>query len=296
MKTIIRSIGSFFIPLLFSLSLQAVEQKIIFLISPPRSLSVAFLRMMDQRGDFAILHEPGIPAFNVIYNPMFASTAYRSNALFTFREVHDQIAQTAENSPVFVKEMGFAACEYLPQMSDLLSNPEAYFVFLVRNPHHSLISHYNKYPVLHAFLHKVLSYKELYYLYREIQSRSVNPPMILLTEDLYTDPRKTVQCFCDAVKIPFKEESLYWDDLGDQFSAQNEWKDVKHKDKVQHWHREAIRSTGFGLPTTTYAVDHENRPTFEEIKNLEHRTAYQRIYDENMPYYRLLVEANRLNN
>ncbi len=278
--------------LALSFALQAAEQKIVFLISPPRSLSVTFLRMMGQRGDFAIFHEPGIAAFNFIYDPIFANTTFRSEALHTFQEVHDLILQTAENRQVFVKEMGFAAHEYLPQMSDVLSKPEAYFVFLIRNPHHSLISHYKKHPEVYDALHKVLSYKELYSIYREIQSKSTNPPLILLTVELYARPRETVQYFCDAVKIPFKEESLHWEDLGDQFSGLDEWKETKYQAMTQHWHKDAIRSTGFGMPMTAYAVDEEKRPTFEEIKNLEHREVYQRIYDENMPYYRLLVEAS----
>lgn len=49
------------------------QHKLIISISQPCSLSVPFLRMMRQRGDFLIVHEPGIYAWILSINPKFVN-------------------------------------------------------------------------------------------------------------------------------------------------------------------------------------------------------------------------------
>ena len=267
----------------------ASEPKIIYLLSTPRCLSVAFLRMMEQRGDFTILLEPGIAPFAWIHVPEFATTHYRPDTFHTFQQVEDQILQAVKQNHVFVKEIGFAASEYLPPMLNLLNEHETHFVFLVRNPHHSIISYYRKFPVQDPAILTILSYKDLYVLFQKIKNSSSHPPQILLSEDLQTHPKETTQRFCNAAGIPFDEKSLQWNDLGEGFSGQEEWKETKFLEETQHWHKEAIRSTGFNAQVTSYAVDENNQPTFEEIENLEHRKFYQKIYEESLPYYKLFL-------
>lgn len=52
--------------------------KIIYLISPPRSLSTLFLRMMHNRGDFLVMNEPAQYASVKNVHPQFAQTHHIS--------------------------------------------------------------------------------------------------------------------------------------------------------------------------------------------------------------------------
>ena len=43
----------------------------------------------------------------------------------------------------------------------------------------------------------------------------------------------------------------------------------------------------------SYDVDKDGKPTFDEIKNLEHKELCIKAYEENIVYYRMLI-GNRL--
>jgi len=65
------------------------------MISPPRSLSVDFLRMMEARGDFAVFQEPSQKAYDLLYYPELAQKWFINNTPNTFSEVktlQDQMA------------------------------------------------------------------------------------------------------------------------------------------------------------------------------------------------------------
>ena len=140
--------------LLFPLFIVTMEcrngsNKIIYLISPPRSSSVAFLRMMQARNDFIIMHEPTILAHHFFnhtkeFESGIITEWYNENAPKTFEEVKKQILENACIGQVFVKEMGFAAKDFLVENKDFASAQNVTFVILLRNPHHAIISFYKK--------------------------------------------------------------------------------------------------------------------------------------------------------
>lgn len=267
--------------------------KIIYLISPPRSLSVAFLRMMETRGDFAILHEPSQLAWNLLHSPELVQNWYLPNAPRSFIEVKNIILQTAEHHNVFVKEMSFAVRDFLLNDFDLMKNPQVYFVFLVRNPHHTTISMYKK--IISVFdavayeLSEAMGYQALYETFKTVKQHAAQEPYIMLTEDLYNNPEETIQKFCNHVGIDFKPESLHWSDLGEHFTGDQAWHEIKYKEITHHWHGDAIRSTGFSKPNS-YEVDEYGNPTFAEITNPEHRDTCKKIYLEQLFYYNLLLK------
>lgn len=267
--------------------------KIIYLISPPRSLSVAFLRMMEARKDFAIMHEPSQWAFNKGRGNYGAENWFVEQAPQNYNEVKEQILNRAQHSDVFVKEMGFAVRDFLLEEKALLENPNIYFVFLIRNPHATVISMFNK-------LHKVTNdfsefsylagYRSTYEIYERVKNTAVHMPYVICTEDLYAQPERTVRKFCEYVGIQYKPEAMNWQNLGDSFSGQQEWHEIKYKESTQHWHGEAIHSTGFGVPTQ-YKRDGNGMPTFEELANPHHRKICRDAYDENVAYYELLLHG-----
>lgn len=271
---------------LFASSLIA-ENHIIFLISPPRSLSTAFLRMMYARGDFTVLNEPFIAYYDQKYHPKFAEENYLK-APQSYTQMTNTILEKAKTKNVFIKEMCCAALELFKHDQRLLHDKRTKFVLLARNPHHATISLYKKgNKSMVDILNKILAYNKLYQLCKNI-SRAKKPHLIL-TEDLYNNPTLCIKKFCKATQIPFLPESLSWPQLGNSFDAKKEWHDTKKDKSIYIWHSDAIQSTGFGQPTK-YDVNAEGNPTFNEITNVEDREKCKQAYHNQLKYYQMLLQ------
>lgn len=117
---------------------------------------------------------------------------------------------------------------------------------------------------------------------------AVHKPYLILAEDLYNDPEQTVKEFCAYADIPYKPEALQWDNLGSSFDGQKEWHETKTPKLMQHWHQEAITSTGFEKPRQ-YKITN-GKPTFEEIANPIHKGFAESAYYENLKHYEDLLK------
>ncbi len=259
------------------------ENKLVFLISPPRSLSVGFLRMIEARGDFAIYHEPLISVYDFIYFQELTKDWFLDGAYETYDQVKKDLFEEVGHSNVFVKEMSFSSKEFLIGDLDLMKSPNVHFVFLMRDPHDATISFYQRFNQTFEGFENVMGYRQLYELFEAVSGAAANPPLLLFSEDLASNPKQTVERFCSHVEIPFMENALAWKNLGLDFSA-SEWNECKLPKFAQHWHGEAIRSEGFGK-LREYEVDLDGKPTFSEIKNEKDREVCKNAYQLNLPYY-----------
>ncbi|MES2345385.1 MAG: sulfotransferase domain-containing protein [Chlamydiota bacterium] len=274
--------------LFFSLFVYSEEShKVVYLISPPRSLSVGFLRMIEARGDFKIFHEPTIPVYHKINNLSFSHDWFRKGVFQSFDEIKEAIFKA--DSHVFVKEMSFSFKNLIDE--DLMTKPNVYFVFLLRNPHHTIISLYNKIGSIVEDFHEAVGYESTYEIFQTIQKYSTKKPLILFSEELASAPESTVKMFCDYVGIPFKEESLIWKNLGENFNGHQEWNESKRGELTQHWHKEAIQSTQFN-PLKTYEVDNLGSPTFSEVKDLKDLEECKKAYAHHLPFYLFFRETS----
>lgn len=265
--------------------------KIVYLISPPRSLSVAFMRMMAARGDFAIIHEPSQLPLCKQKGFTQAEEWFLKGTASCFQDVTNLILEKAKTSNVFVKEMVTAAELLLQDNSALVKNPNVYFVFLMRNPHHTIISFSKKSTVSGdaTTFSYLTGYKILYELYNYLSENAVHKPYLILTEDLYNNPEKTLKGYCAYLKIPYLPQALQWESLGSEFTGQKEWGEVKKTGAIQHWHADALKSTGLEKPQQ-YKVDAKGNPTFEEIENPDYKKVAMQAYRENLPYYNNLLK------
>lgn len=270
-----------------SASFLSAAHKIVYLISPPRSMSVAFTRMMESRGDFEIFHEPSQYAYDKIYYPELTATWFREGALPTFNEVKRALLAKAEHQQVFAKEMSFAVENFLLNDLEFVQNPDVHFVFLIRNPHPTAISFYNKLGAWPEEWNFLLGYQAEYEIFQFIKKNAVNKPFIILTEDLYHDPEKIIQAFCNRLEIPFIPESMHWKAMSNDFTGEKEWHELKVPYHTHHWHGEAIGSSGFGKPRS-YEVDEQGNPTFHEIKSEKERAVLMHAYLAHLPYYNKL--------
>ena len=274
-----------FLLCLLSTSFLASENKIIFLISTPRSLSVGFLRMMEARQDFEVFNELTNAPYVALYDQKYYEQTFREDCFKSYEEVTQFIFKQAGHSNVFVKEMAFAVPEFLTPDNWLLCFAD--FVFLVRKPQDVILSLYQK-GVSVPEIPKIMGYKEICELFEMVTAHAKNSPYLIFSEDLGERPLETVSLFCRHVGIPFKPELLTWENLGSQFTGQK-WRDGKVETAVQYWHGDAIRSTCFSSLRTA-EVDREGNPTFVEIENREDRMACRDLYLQSLPYYTTLKE------
>lgn len=272
-----------------SFATQSDDHKIIILVSPPRSLSTAFLRMMEARGDFYIMHEPFIkPYWTNMSSSIFSKEQlFRPETLETVEKVKQAILEKSQCSNVFVKEMSFSIRDFLLDDIDLLKQKNVYFVFLLRNPHHVVISFYRKAKMKGEDLSDFIGwidYKSVYELCNHVKKHGANVPILLRSEDLYINSEETIRQFCYAADIIFMPESLSWQDLGASFTGEHEWNDPKYQELVHYWHADAIHSTGFSVPSH-YEIDDAGDPTFNEITDEKDRDICKKTYEENVIYY-----------
>jgi len=271
---------------LFIVNANFAENKIIYLISPPRSLSTAFLRMMEARNDFTIMNEPSLYAQNKNMHREWFSQDVPQN----FETIKNMVLKESQTSHVFVKEMSVSVKHFLLQNKDLLKRKNIYFVFLLRNPHHSILSLCKKLLRSLSSLTHIMPYQHTYEVLQLITQNSFNTPLIIFSEDLYEDPPKTIRQFCNHVGIEYKENALNWNNLGDDFTGVNEWHEIKSKEITHHWHGDAIQSSCFTKPRS-YATDINNGlPTFEEITNAKDRKICKKIYYANLSYYNKILK------
>ena len=266
------------------------EHKIVYLISPPRSLSTAFLRMMEARGDFESIHEPSLSPYWEIYRNSPRNLLVRKDVPHSFEDVKKLITAKAATTNVFVKEISFSVRNFLLKDTDLIKRDNVHFVFLVRNPHHSVLSFYKKQKsknLKQVPFSNTIGYRDCYELLTHVKQHAVNKPCIIFSEDLYTEPEATIALFCNFLKIPYKVDALAWKNLNEA-SASISWKEFKTKKLLDTWHSDAIKSSGFHKPTE-YKVDANGKPTFEEVANEQHKKTCEYAYTENLTYYQQLL-------
>lgn len=97
---------------IFATALFSEENKIVILISTPRSLSTGFLRMMEAREDFEIFHEPTNAPYDAVHAREFYELYFRDDCFKSYDEITECILAQAKNSNVFVKEVAFSLSEY----------------------------------------------------------------------------------------------------------------------------------------------------------------------------------------
>lgn len=247
---------------------------------------------MENRGDFTVFNEPGVMTFLNNQNNRLSDHA---DSFSPFDSILTTISDTLLQQNVFIKEMFFAANTYL--MTDsFLKSPDCYFVFLIRNPHHTSLSNFkklyertNNYEKLWEIKRSVTNfmvYSEVYRSYETVLKNSINKPYIIITEDLYEQPNLTLTHFCNYVDIPMKDEFLTWQAHGLTYNTQHAWNDPKSHAVSLHWHDNALASTHISKPST-YKTSIDGYPTFEEIDDLQLRGAFLWEYYHNISYYEL---------
>lgn len=230
---------------------------IIALWTHPRSISTAFERVMMERRDFRILHEPFSYLYYVHQGGATISQQYVDPDHPTdYAGIKSHIELLANDGPVFFKDM-CAHCH------EDLSSDEAFLqrltnTFLIREPAKAIASYY---AMNSDVTIEELGLRQLCSVF-DVVSALGSRPIVVDADDLEADPEGTINAYCRALDLPFIPESMQWDSgHKDEWAI---WKD---------WHQDAAQSTGIKKRIKTFAVT---------VDNSDH---LKRYYDNQLPYY-----------
>lgn len=235
---------------------------IIALWTHPRSISTAFERVMMERRDFNILHEPFSYIYYVHQEGATISQQYVDPEHPTdFAGIKTHIEQAATDGPVFFKDM----CSHC---YDELRGDESFLrrltnTFLIRDPAKAIASYYAMNPQVTV---EEIGLRQLSEIHDCVAALDENP-VVVDADDLEDDPDGAINAYCQALGLRFIPEAMTWE--SEQKQEWEIWKD---------WHQDAAKSTGIV----------KNMETFEvTVENSDHLKAY---YEDQLPYYRALYE------
>jgi hypothetical protein len=196
---------------------------ILALWSAPRSRSTAFERMMAERGDYHMLHEP----FSHVMN--FGESKVGGQVARSEEELIPALWRLAEYGPLFFKD---TTDFYYPRLlADRAFLAGPVHTFLIRHPAEAIASHYALHPGLQR---DEIGFAWLAEVYDAVADASGVPPVVIDAADLIATPEETVRAYCDAVGIPFVPEALAW-----RPGMRQAW------ERTSRWHEMASRTTGF---------------------------------------------------
>lgn len=184
--------------------------KSLALWTAPRTSSNAFLRMMVERGDHTVLHEPFEMAYYL--GPERCSSRYDCETSIlqpeeTFSYALARVMKEVNgDKPLFIKDAAF-------QLGPLLTRD--FFkpfknAILIRHPAYLVPSLVKVWPDYRAEETGFAGLLETHRHLCELYGGSSNVPVIDGT-DLVENPAGTVRAFCEAVNIPYIPQALTWE-------------------------------------------------------------------------------------
>ncbi|MCH9621676.1 MAG: hypothetical protein S4CHLAM20_11010 [Chlamydiia bacterium] len=267
---------------LTSVSLWAQDNKIIYILSTPRSLSTVMFRIFENRDDFTGFLEPTIAVHDKEMYPLNTEDWFRDNAFNSYDEIRDQIFKAQENSHVVVKDVLFSSRVGFWLDDSLAKNQDVHFVFLIRHPYKVLKSLYKGNGFVDETFNEIAAYKSLYNLYSQLSLKSSNKVNVVFVEDLLKDPKGELDKVFGFMNIPFSEKSLSWDYLDDSFTGEC-WHAQLRLDLFHKWHKGALKST-YLKPSANLEIP-TNEDLFKDAATDEDRRILRKIYDFQKPYY-----------
>jgi hypothetical protein len=230
----------------------------------PRAVSTAFLRMMIERGDTTVVHEPLVTLadYGKVEIQAVDGAEGQTVELDSAGAVVAHLRALGARRPVFSKDTLEYRYAYLYEHPGDLA--DFHHVFIVRDPAKAIASHFAMKPTVSCPEIGYEHQSELFDLFRSTADR---PPLVISAERLVEDPEAVVSGFCDAVGLPYRPEALQW-----QPQDRAEWR------LTAKWHVDAGQSSGFRAPEKQYP---------ETVDNNEHLRSYDSYH---RPFYEHLLE------
>jgi hypothetical protein len=231
------------------------DRLLLTLWSAPRSRSTAFERMMIERGDITVLHEP----FSHVKDFGQAEVAGRR----VTGEAELLAALRALGGHTFLKDT--TDFHYPEMVADHAFLRGAVHAFIIRHPREVIASHARLNPDLQC---DEIGFERLYEIYCAVTAATGRRPLVIDSDELLARPADVISNYCRQVGIRYVPEALRW-----QPGTPSSWR------RTERWHRAASDSSGFGPRAA--------RPAGAAVA-LEPRLAA--FCDYHLPYYQKLRE------
>ncbi|GAA1371337.1 sulfotransferase family protein [Catellatospora chokoriensis] len=200
---------------------------VLALWSAPRSRSTAFARMMAERGDRTVVHEP----FSLVVD--FGEVKVGDRVARSESDVLAALRATAAEKPVFFKDT--TDFHYPALLADEGFLAAATHTFIIRHPAEAIASHHKLNPNLGR---DEIGFAWLYEIFAAVQAATGTTPVVIDSDDLLDRPAETVRAYCSAVGIPFLVDALSWEP-----GMRPEWQ------TTSRWHASTSQTAGFRRDT-----------------------------------------------
>jgi hypothetical protein len=236
-----------------------VDVTVIAMWAHPRAVSTAFLRMMIERGDVTVIHEPLVTLtdFGEVALPDGDGATV---SVGSAGEVLEHVRELGRTRTVFFKDTVEYRYEHLYQHPEQIAGFR--HTFIVRDPAKAIASHYAMKPTVAC--HEI-GFEHQYGLFELAWRVCGDRPVVVSAERLLAAPEAVVRAYCAAVGLEFRPEALQWAP-----EDRAEWS------KTRQWHVDASASSGFQQPVKDYRVTVENDERLRSFDDY-HRPFYDRL-------------------
>ncbi|SCG69347.1 sulfotransferase family protein [Micromonospora halophytica] len=228
--------------------------QVLALWSAPRCRSTAFARMMTERGDRAVVHEP----FSRVVD--FGAVEVGDRTANDEQDVLAALRALACTQPVFFKDTTDFHYPALLADEDFLS--AATHTFIIRDPAEAIASHHALNPRLGR---DEIGFAWLYEIFTAVQDATGTTPVVVDSDDLLARPAETVRAYCEAVGITFLPDALSWEP-----GMRPEWR------STSRWHQSTSETAGFTPGRTGGAETVAADPVLRAYRDY-HQPYYERL-------------------
>lgn len=243
---------------------------IIALWSHPRSMSTATERIMRERGDLAVFHEPFMYDYYVHRSvremPHFEAEADRPQSL---PEICAMLMAAAADAPVFFKDMSYYVVGALDEELRFFSSLTD--VFLIRDPRRSLMSYAKLDP---DFTLEEAGIEAQWRHFEWLRAKTARTPPVIAAEAIAADPEGVMGALWARIGLAPSAHAFSWA----KESVPEDW------GQVAGWHGAASASAGIRPPTdesdaeidARFAAMAAKHPRLADILR-HHRPFYERL-------------------
>ena len=240
----------------------------------PRSVSTAFERIMRERGDLDVLHEPFMYHFYMSQTgKLFADFQPDPDHPTTYAGIREMILARSVKKPVFLKDMAFYVDEHLPDDPGFMR--QMTHGFLVRDPAESIVSYHKRDP---GFSCRELGHAAQLRLYRALVDGGLSA-VVVTADQLRTAPEATLRRYWSRVGLPFQAHAFSWNaDVPQDWETVAKWhKETLTSGRIQQAentidHQSALQQLGEPF----FGYDAHHRPAYEVLRAIAEKQARQK--------------------
>lgn len=228
--------------------------QVLALWSAPRCRSTAFARMMVERNDRVVVHEP----FSRVVD--FGEVEIGDRIARTEQDVLAMLRFLAAQQSVFFKDT--TDFHYPALLADEAFLSAATHTFLIRDPAEAIASHHALHPELGR---DEIGFARLHEIFLAVQRVTGATPVVIDSDDLLDQPAETVRAYCTAVGIPFLPDALSWEP-----GMRSEWR------TTSRWHKSTSETSGFRRVTRHRAETVAANPVLRAYRDY-HQPYYEEL-------------------